>query len=212
MIRLSQHLIWCSVVICLALAVQKAGAHGSVGADGDLCMIQIGYLKAHFKIYLPRGYQREEFCEDLPEAAESLFVMEYGHDGLKGMLIDFRIIRDVTGLGKFTRQTDIEQIDDLEAATVFHQPARIEPDVFTVVQQFDEPGWYIGVVTATSQDQSQVYTAVFPFEVGFTGFGYWPFFIVLLIVLQLFHWYMNGSFSRWRDRYRASGSEAKHVI
>ena len=44
--------------------------------------------------------------------------MEYGHDALSEMLIDFRIIRDVTGLGKFTNQSDIEQIDDLEAAIV----------------------------------------------------------------------------------------------
>ena len=208
MTRVSWHLICCTFVICLLLISQKADAHGSVGADGDLCVIQIGYLKAHFKIYLPRSYQREEFCEDLPEATESLFVMEYEHDGLREMLIDFRIIRDVTGLGKFTRRSDIEQIDDPDAATVFHQPARIDPDVFTAVQHFDRPGWYIGVVTATSQDKSQVHMAVFPFEVGFTGFGYWPMFIVLIIFLQLFHWAMNGSLSRWRDRFRVNGSAA----
>ncbi|MCH7743526.1 MAG: hypothetical protein IIB71_12780, partial [Proteobacteria bacterium] len=179
MMRLS-HLTCCSFIMCLLLTPQKTDANGRVGTDGDLCMIQIGYLKAHFKIYLPRSHQREEFCEDLPEATESLFVMEYEHDGLREMLIDFRIIRDVTGLGKFTRQSDIKQIEDLDAATVFHQTARIEPDVFTVVQHFDTPGWYIGVVTATSLDRSQVYMAVFPFEVGFTGFGYWPLFILLI--------------------------------
>lgn len=211
MMRLS-HLNCCFFVLSLLLIPPKADAHGSVGADGDLCMIQIGYLKAHFKIYLPRSYQREEFCEDLPEATESLFVMEYGHDSLGEMLIDFRIIRDVTGLGKFTRQSDIEQIDDLEAATVFHQTARIEPDVFTVVQHFDTPGWYIGVVTATSPDRSQVNMAVFPFEVGFTGFGYWPLFIALLILLQLFHWLMNGTLRRWRDRLVSSGAAAQHSV
>ena len=182
--------------------MQKSFAHGSVGADGDLCLIKVGYLEAHFKIYLPRSYQREEFCEDLPEATESVFVMEYGHDGLKDMLIDFRIIRDVTGLGRFTRQSDIEQIENLEAATVLHQPAAIDPDVFTAVQYFEEPGWYIGIVTATSPDKKQVNTAVFPFEVGFTGFGYWPLLIVVLAALQLFFWATNGTLSRWRGRVR----------
>jgi hypothetical protein len=198
------------IVVCLMLITQKSVAHGSVGADGDLCMIQIGYLKAHFKIYLPRRYQREEFCEDLPEAAESLFVMEYGHDGLKEMLIDFRIIRDVTGLGKFTRQSDVEKIDDLEAATVFYQAARVEPDVYTAVQQFEETGWYIGIVTAVTKDQSQRYTAVFPFEVGFTGFGYWTVFVLLSIFILVSYLYTSGSFRRISGWLKAGGSEVQH--
>ena len=49
MMRLS-HLTCCSFIMCLLLTPQKTGANGSVGTDGDLCMIQIAYLKAHFKI------------------------------------------------------------------------------------------------------------------------------------------------------------------
>jgi hypothetical protein len=201
------------IFLCLISNTQYAAAHGSVASSDDACLIQIGYLQAHFKIYLPRTHQFEEFCEDLPEVTESLFVMEYAHDALQKMRIDFRIIRDVTGLGKFTRQADVEQIEDLESATVFHQAAAIEPDVFTVVQHFDEPGWYVGIITATTtEDPMEVYTSVFPFEVGFTGLGYWPWFILLIILLQLFHWYTDGTLSRWRDRLKTDSSEINHAL
>ncbi len=209
--------LWCLachlIFLCLIGNTQYASAHGSVASSDDSCLIQIGYLQAHFKIYLPRTHQYEEFCEDLPEVTESLFVMEYAHDALQNMLIDFRIIRDVTGLGKFTRQLDVEQIGDLESATVFHQAATIEPDVFTIVQHFDEPGWYIGIITATTTgDPKEIYTSVFPFEVGFTGLGYWPWFILLIILLQLFHWYTDGTISRWRDKLKTDSSETKHAL
>ena len=196
MIQLPQSL-WPLLFFSLLLVPQTSSAHGSVGADDDLCLIQIGYLKATFKVYLPRYNPREVFCEDLPYVSESLFVIEYGHDALREMLIDFRIIRDVTGSGKFTNQSDIEQIDDLEAATVFYEPARIEPDVFTVVQQFNQPGWYIGIVTASTPNQAEVYTAVFPFEVGFTGFGFWTFVTLLFIFLIVTYMYTNGTLSTW---------------
>ena len=67
-------------------------AHGNVVDDNDICQLEVGFLKAHFKIYLPRTHKREEFCEDLPAPSESVFVMEYEHDLLSSMLIDFRII------------------------------------------------------------------------------------------------------------------------
>lgn len=205
------YLACCAIILFLMSNTPGASAHGSVVASDDSCLIQIGYLEAHFKIYLPRTHQFEEFCEDLPEVTESLFVMEYAHDSLREMWIDFRIIRDVTGQGKFTKQADIVQIEDLESVTVFHQPASIEPDVYTVVQHFDEPGWYIGIITATTTDLGEVYTAIFPFEVGFTGFGYWPLLILLIVLLQLFHWQSDGSFSRWRDKIKTGSSEAEHV-
>ena len=197
--RLSQSVFFCCVALGLVLVVQNASAHGSVGPDKDVCLIKIGYLTAHFKIYLPRTRQREEFCEDVPEAAETVFVMEYVHSSLGEMPIDFRIIRDVTGLGRFVKWEDVASIQALDGATVFYQHAVIEPDVFSIVQQFDEPGWYVGIVTALPQDTDKIYTAVFPFKVGFTGFGYWPFFIGLMILVQLHYWYLNGSFTRWRE-------------
>lgn len=193
---------------CLASTILPgaAVAHGGVVQEDDLCVIKVDYLRAHFKVYQPRISGHEQFCEDLPVASESVFVMEYLHDALGIMPIDFRIIRDVTGKGRFARMQDVEQIEDLDHATVFYQPALAEPDVFTVVHEFTEEGEFIGIVSATHPDTKKVYAAVFPFEVGFTGIGYWPLFVAALVLLQLQYLFMSGRLKRWMGRWRGSAS------
>lgn len=190
------------IVFSLLLSVlsQSAVAHGGVVQEDDLCVIKVGFLRAHFKVYQPLASGHEQFCEDLPAASESVFVMEYLHASLATMTIDFRIIRDVTGKGRFARLEDVEQIDNLEQATVFYQPAMVEPDVFTVIHDFAEEGDFIGIVSATQPDNQKVYAAVFPFEVGFTGAGYWPFFIGAVVLLQLQYLLMSGRLRRWFRR------------
>ena len=166
-------------------------AHGGVVEEGDLCIINIGYLKAHFKIYVPQQKGHTEYCEDIPVRGESVFVMEYMHDGLSESELDFRIIRNVTGKGTFARLDDVAAIDDIDAVTVRYEPPAIVPDVFTLLQAFDQDGEYIGIVSATRSDTGGVYTAVFPFEVGYTGIGTWPWVIALLVLLQLNYWLMS---------------------
>lgn len=179
-------------------------AHGGVVQEDDICVMKVNYLSAHFKIYQPRVSGHEQFCEDLPAASESVFVMEYQHDSLSTMAIDFRIIRDVTGKGRFARIEDVDAIVDLEGVTIYYQPAQIEPDVYTVVHDFKEEGDFIGIVSATHADTNKVYAAVFPFEVGFTGFGYWPFFVGLLALIQLQYLAMSGRLKRWFRRSATS--------
>lgn len=187
------------LVCMMSIALHQAAvAHGGVVQEDDLCVIKVNYLRAHFKIYQPRVTGHEQFCEDLPAASESVFVMEYQHDALTTMPIDFRIIRDVTGQGRFARMKDVQQIDDIDSVTVFYQPAITEPDVFTIIYEFIEEGDFIGIVTATHPETDKVYAAVFPFEVGFTGIGYWPFFIAVLVLLQLQYLVMSGRLKRWR--------------
>lgn len=178
-----------------------APAHGSVAADNDLCLIQIGYYKAHFKVYLPEKRRHEQFCEDLPVAGESIFVMEYVHSGLSEVPIDFRIIRNVTGQGRFARLADVDRLGDLRDVTVFHHAAEMQPDVFTARHVFTQPGEFIGIVTLRAPDTGRAYTAVFPFDVGFTGLGYWPWFALAAVLLQANYLWMSGRFSR-RPRKR----------
>ena len=154
----------------------ESHAHGSITADGDLCVIQIGFYRAHFKIFQPDTSQAEEFCEDIPDFGESIFVMEYLHQGLGAVPIDFRIIKNVTGLGLFAGLDDVEAISDIEAATVFYQGPVIESEVFTVIHEFQDSGDYVGIVTARHPETDQLYTAVFPFQVGYTRFGLLPLF------------------------------------
>lgn len=191
-----------SLVAILAglIAWEPVAAHGGVVEEDDICVIKVNYLRAHFKIYQPRISGHEQFCEDLPEATESVFVMEYLHEALRETPIDFRIIRDVTGKGRFARWDDVQKITDLEAVTVFYQPTVIEPDVFTAVHDFADEGDYIGIVSATPPGSGSMQTAVFPFAVGFTGFGYWPLILGLLIIVQIQYLVMSGRLRRWRQR------------
>jgi hypothetical protein len=194
--------------LCLTILFlqQDAVAHGGVVEEDDLCVIKVNYLRAHFKIYQPRAAGHEQYCEDLPVAAESIFVMEYQHDSLSEMPIDFRIIRDVTGKGRFARMEDIAEIEDLESATVYYRPQVVEPHIYMVNYEFLEEGDFIGIVSAEHPDTGKVYAAVFPFEVGFTGFGYWPFIIGLLFLIQFQYLLMSGRLKRWFTKDSAAAA------
>ncbi|MDH3747188.1 MAG: FixH family protein [Gammaproteobacteria bacterium] len=168
-----------------------AHAHGGVVDENDLCIINIGYLKARFKIYVPQQTGHDEYCEDIPVRGESVFIMEYQHDGLSEAEIDFRIIKNVTGKSTFAQLDDVLAIDDIDAVTIHYAPPRVVPDVFTLLQSFDEDGEYIGIVSATRTDTGKVYTTVFPFEVGYIGAGVWPWLIAGFLVLQFNYWFMS---------------------
>jgi len=191
-----------TIVLMLCAAHQPVQAHGGVVEEADICVIKISYLKAHFKIYQPLLDGHDDYCEDLPNATESIFVMEYLHDELQRVPVDFRIIRDVTGKGRFARWEDVAAIDDLDSVTVFYQQPVVEPDVFTVIHAFEEEGEYIGVVTASPPADNRLHIAVFPFEVGFTGFGYWPYVIAAVLLVQLQYLFMSGRIARWRASRR----------
>jgi YtkA-like protein len=185
-------------------APQYAQAHGGVVEEEDLCVIKVNYLRGHFKIYQPLIDGHKEYCEDLPNATETVFVMEYLHDSLGEAAVDFRIIRDVTGKGRFARWEDVAEIDDLEAVTILYREPTVDPDVLTVIHDFKEEGQFIGIVTANVNGDQKIYRAVFPFEVGYTGLGYWPFFILLLLAIQLQYFFMSGRFKRWRENRAAA--------
>lgn len=192
-----------ATIACLC-PVKPAAAHGSVTPDADLCIIRIGFFKAHFKVYLPESHGHTEYCEDLPGIGNSIFVMEYEHDGLAEVPIDFRIIRNVTGQGRFTNFDDINQLGDLADVTVFHHEAAIQRDVFTAAHTFEAPGEFVGIVTVERPDGAGVYTATFPFEAGFTGSGYWPWIIAALVLLQINYLWMSGRLTRSKPRTHAA--------
>lgn len=192
------------LALCLALTLglaQFAHAHGGVAFEEDLCVINIGFLKAHFTIYQPELHGSEEFCEQIPSVGETVFVMEYQHDFLKQMPVDFRIIRDVQDFGIYARWEDVETIADIEAVTAFYQAPVIRPDgAFTVDYAFDEGATYIGIVTAQHPDDERVYNAVFYFQVGGPDYGTLPWFLVLALCLHGAYWVSNGGLKRWRER------------
>ena len=94
---------------------------------------------------------------------------------------------------------------------MFYQPPVIEPDVFTVIHNFEEEGDFIGVVTASPATDDRLHIAVFPFEVGFTGFGYWPFIVGAVLLFQLQYLLMSGRIAKWRASRRIHKPEL-HVV
>jgi hypothetical protein len=200
------------IFLCLVqvLLCSDLLAHGSITAEGDLCVIRIGFYTAHFKVFQPDTSQEKEFCEDLPATGSSIFVMEYLHKSLAEVPIEFRIIRDISGLGRFTRLEDVAKIDDLDAVTVFHQTPVIESRVFNVLHDFTEEGNFVGIVTIKHPETEQYYSAVFPFHVGARAWGYLPLFAVIAILSHLSYLFFSGGYRRWRRVRRACSKVLQH--
>ena len=65
--------------------------------------LSIGFLEAHFTVYQTQTSASEEFCEDIPDVTNSVFVLDYLHDFLKEMPVDFRIVKDSHNFGIFAK-------------------------------------------------------------------------------------------------------------
>ena len=172
------------VVMLLWSAVATGG--GGVILSKDACIITIGFYTAHFTAYQPQTSGNEEFCEDLPNTGESIFVLDYLHDSLKEVPVDFRIIRDATGLGRFAKWEDVQKLQDIDSHTLFYQPPLLRADgSYRVSVEFPEQGDYIGIVTAGHPTNDNIYNSVFPFSVGATKFPLWLAFVVVAILFVL---------------------------
>lgn len=190
----------CALAALLAWP-QLAGGHGGVVAEEDTCLLRMGFLQAHFTLYQPESRGSEEFCEDLPDIGSSLFIVEYLHDMMKEMPIDFRIIRDEQGFGIFANWEDVASIADLEAQTVLHRVLAPQPaGVLALRHEFEQPGGYIGVAVAENPDNGKTYNAVFYFEVGNAGYGWIPLFVGLIVAAQLIFWFSTGALPRLLPR------------
>lgn len=190
------------LILFLFLFPSHLFAHGGVFLEDDLCVIQIGFFKAHFTIYQPEITANKEYCEDIPNSGSSLFVLDYLHESLNSLPVDFRIIRNVTGLGRATSWQNIAKLKNLEQHTVFYQPAiTAQNGTLQAEHNFTDNGHYVGIVTTKQPGHHKIYRAVFPFKVGVSSLGYLPMFIGLLLLIELFYLYSNGSLKRWYAKY-----------
>ena len=189
------------LLLSLAILPQMIFAHGGVFIEDDLCVIQIGFFKAHFTVYQPQTNANKEFCEDLPDVTETLFVLDYLHDSLKSLPVDFRIIKDRTGRGRAATWEDVVKLGDIDEYTVFYQRPLTAPDAsLTAEHAFSENGNYIGIVTTQQIGSDKIYRAVFPFKVGVSKLGYMPLFIILILLVEIFYLYSNGTLTHWRNK------------
>jgi len=160
-----------------------AFAGGGLVLEGDVCIIWVDFYSVHFTAYQPASSGNEQFCQQLPDTGETIFVLDYLHQSLKEVPVSFRIIRDVTGQGSYVKLKHVEEIDDIEHHTLFYQPPVIRADASLKIEyDFANEGAYIGIVTAGHPSNDTVYTAVFPFEVGRSGFDFLLPLILLLAV------------------------------
>ncbi len=148
----------------------RALAHGGVSVEKDLCVMKIGRYRAHFTGYQPRERASQEFCEDIPVFAPAIVVLDFVDMALRKMAIDFRVLRDVNNIGVRATYQDLGSPEDIEKATIFYrEPAAHPHGSLSVSLKFDQPGTYIGVLTAFDENNSQTITSVFPFSVGVTN-------------------------------------------
>lgn len=162
------------ILFVVLFVAARAQAGGGVILQDDACIITIGFYTAHFTAYQPQTSGNREFCEDLPDTGESIFVLDYLHQSLKEVPVDFRIIRDVTGLGRFVKYEDVAALEDIDAHTVFYQPPTVQPTAtFRISHDFVEKGDYVGIVSAGHPTNDKVYYSVFPFRVGSNDWIRW---------------------------------------
>ncbi len=161
-------------ILSMAMALIPTAATlagGGLVLEDDVCIIRIDFYSAHFTAYQPDTSGNTQFCRDLPDTGETIFVLDYLHQSLQEVPVSFRIIKDVTGQGRFVKLKHVEAIGDIEQHTVFYQPPIVRPDAsFKIEYDFVEEGAYIGIVTAGHPSKDTIYTAVFPFEVGGSNF------------------------------------------
>ena len=187
-----------AVALAFSLAHDFANGHGGVVLDEDICLVKVGFYEAHFTVFQPTSNQHTQFCEDLPDIGESIFVLEYLHDGLENLDVDFRIIRNITGNGEFANEEDINRIGDLSQITEFYQAAVREPDVFAVIHKFEKAGEFIGIITANNPGTAKTYTAVFPFQAGFTKSDMRDIAVLFTVLGIFFGWLGYTGFKRFK--------------
>lgn len=168
--------------------VSTVWAHGGVSVEDDVCLINIDRYKAHFTGYLPQERATQEFCEDIPIATESIFVIDYISDELREMELDFRIIRDVNQIGITATFADLGGEQAIEDATVYYvEPKQYQKGVFSVRHNFTQDGGYIGIVHAHHLETGLKYTSVFPFSVGQVSYAeYVKYFLALFTACGVF--------------------------
>ena len=166
-LRITPSLVHWVVAFSLLLPAGALMASGAVVGDRGSCMIKIGFYDAHFTVYQPETRASKEFCEDLPDAGATQFVLDYLHKSLKKVPVDFRVIRDEDKIGRFARWEHVKDIPDIERRTVFYQQPVVRADGrLTIDLTFSDTGGYIGIVTAPHPSKDILYRAVFPFQVG----------------------------------------------
>jgi len=172
--------IWLWLLASVLMSSQ-ANAHGGLSMEKDYCKLRIGPYFMHFTGYQPQRDAAKEFCEDIPATGATIIVLDFVDEVLKDLPVEIRIARDSANEA------------DLDRVTLYRLPPRLYPTgSLSLDFQFDEPGNYVGLVSAGSGDQKV--SARFPFSVGTTRYLRLPLAMGLLVVG------LGGAYGVWRWR------------
>jgi hypothetical protein len=180
-------LMWCAAAcLCILAAASlpgRAHAHGGLSLEKDYCKLRVGPYFMHFTGYQPERDATKEFCEDIPATGPTIIVLDFVDEALKELPVGVRIARD-------GGETDIDRL------TIYRLPPKQYPNgSLSLDFQFDEPGNYVGLVSADVGDRQLV--ARFPFSVGAPLYFRYPYMMVLLAVG------LGGAYGIWRWRRAA---------
>ncbi|MFZ3026365.1 MAG: hypothetical protein WA062_01695 [Rhodoferax sp.] len=152
--------------------------------EDDKCILRIGSNQAHFAGYQPEHRASQEFCEDIPEVGRAVIVIDFIQPALRERVVEFRILRDADGLGAKARYEDLGDKDRIAQRTMVALPAKAYPHgTVTLDHRFSEPGWYIGLLSATDPASGKTETSVFPFRVGVRN--YWKYLPLPMLFIGL---------------------------
>ena len=157
-------------LLATVLLTSAAYAHGGVGMVDNRCVLRIGPDIMFFTGYQPQN-SREEFCDDVPNAGQTVVALDMQDTELRAMLTEIRLIKDD---GTHTRMNGLPVLSDAELAskelldpvTIAYFPPRQYPTgTLTFEHTFPENGKFIGIVTVRNE-HGQTYVSQFPFAVG----------------------------------------------
>jgi hypothetical protein len=172
------------MVAAFALALSgPATAHGRLGAAEGRCRLFIGPDTMNFTGYLPDA-SKVEFCEDIPATGHVIVALDDIQEELRDMKVEIRVVRDVGGPAK--------EEENLDAVTVAHVEPRYYPTgTITFEHTFDEPGYFVGIVTAIG-DHGERWTSRFPFSVDKSFARTLPIYLLLgAAVIALYFIYLR---------------------
>lgn len=119
----------------------SASPHGGIGIDEDPCVRRAGLYLIHFAAYQPQVDPTAEYCDEIPQAANAIFVFD---------LVD-RELRQQPAAIRIERALE----DGTSSDPLLSIPAQLYPTgVVNTEFRFDGPGEYFAVVSL--EDPSRV--------------------------------------------------------
>jgi hypothetical protein len=157
-------------LLAMVLLTSAAYAHGGVGMVDNRCVLRIGKDIMFFTGYQPQT-SREEFCDDVPNAGQTVVALDMQNTELRDMLTEIRLIRDdgthtqINGL-PFLTDAELANKAALDGVSIAYFPPKKYPTgTLTFEHTFPETGKFIGIVTV-EDGHGQKFVSQFPFAVG----------------------------------------------